>query len=101
MIITLETVRQILRETLGFESFTARFIERVMEDNNCETASISKKGTLTYNLEFVSEYASLSNELSNKLKKKNTAILTILFNGRNDCPEFEPFGEVIQLEDIT
>jgi len=46
-------------------------------------------------------YASLSEELSNKLKEKNLSILTILFNGRNDCPDFELFGDVIQLEDIT
>ncbi len=63
MKITLETVRQILRETLGFESFTARFIERVTEDNNCKTASISKKGTLTYNPEFVSEYVKTNKDL--------------------------------------
>jgi len=56
MIITLEVVRQTLREALGFESFTARFIEKVTEDPDCPTAAINKNGTLTYNPEFTTEH---------------------------------------------
>lgn len=56
MEITLPTVRDVLRKALGFESFTARFIERIIPDPAIETASISKDGTLSYNSSFVNEY---------------------------------------------
>ncbi len=46
MHITLETVRAILKESLGFQSFTVSFIQRVVEDNRCATAYINKDGTL-------------------------------------------------------
>jgi hypothetical protein len=45
-------------------------------------------------------YASLGNELSEELKKRKVSILTLLFGGRQDCPEFEPFGEVVQLDEM-
>ena len=45
-------------------------------------------------------YANLDNKLSEELKKRKVSILTILFEGRQDCPEFEPFGEVIQLDEM-
>jgi len=45
-------------------------------------------------------YASLSEDLSKKLKKQKVRILTILFDGKDDCPEFESFGEVVQLDDL-
>ena len=55
MEITLPTVRNTLRKALGFESFTARFIERIVPDPAIETASISNDGTLSYNPLFVNE----------------------------------------------
>lgn len=55
MEITLPTVRTVLRKALGFESFTARFIERIIPDPSVETAAISKDGTLSYNPSFVNE----------------------------------------------
>lgn len=55
MELTLSSIRTILRKALGFESFTARFIERTTPDPNVETAAISKDGTLSYNPSFVNE----------------------------------------------
>lgn len=56
MEITLPTVRNTLRKALGFESFTARFIERIIPDTDVETAAISRDGTLCYNPSFANEY---------------------------------------------
>ena len=55
MRITLEIVRQTLREALGFESFVASFITEVREDPDCPTAGIRKDGRLVYNPRFVAE----------------------------------------------
>ncbi len=63
MDITLDQVRQTLRKTLGFESFTAGFIKKVQHDDKCQTASISKNGTLRYNHEFVSKNIKTSEDL--------------------------------------
>ncbi len=46
-------------------------------------------------------YASLDDELSARLAAGSVKILTVLFGGKTDCPEFEPFGEVVQLDDVT
>lgn len=56
MKITLELVRQILRQLLGFESFTARFITKTIEDENNASVSITREGRLSYNPEFVEKY---------------------------------------------
>jgi len=53
--ITLSTVRQVLREALGFESFTAGFIRRIEEGEWCPTAAINREGVLVYNREFVAK----------------------------------------------
>jgi len=63
MKITLETVREVLRDALGFESFTAAFITSVTEDPGHPTAGISKDGKLCYNPEFVSRYVSSTEDL--------------------------------------
>lgn len=63
MKITLELVRQVLRETLGFESFTAGFVSKVIEDKNCPTAGITKEGRLTYNVDFVKKYIQSKEDL--------------------------------------
>ena len=56
MRITLETVRSILREWLGRESFIASFIKRVEETDSCPTACISADGVLQYGPAFVGKY---------------------------------------------
>ncbi len=56
MNITLATVRTVLRKALGFESFTARFIEKVTPDPSCGTAAISRDGALSYKPAFVEEH---------------------------------------------
>jgi hypothetical protein len=53
MKITLSTVRQVLREALGFDSFTASFIRRIEEAKWCPTAAINREGVLIYNRKFV------------------------------------------------
>jgi len=55
MKITLEIVRQTLRDALGFDSFTAGFISKVEKDQNLPTAAITKDGLLTYNPEFIAK----------------------------------------------
>lgn len=46
-------------------------------------------------------YADLNEENSELLHKANTKILTILFDDTNECKSFEPFGEVVQLDELT
>lgn len=63
MKINLEIVRQVLREALGFESFTACFITRVREDPGHPTAGITKDGTLSYNPDFLARYVTSKEDL--------------------------------------
>ncbi len=63
MKITLETVRQIIKEALGFESFVATFINEVREENSIQTACISNRGELFYNPDFVRNYVSCREDL--------------------------------------
>ncbi len=63
MKITLDLVRQILREALGFESFTAGFITQVTEDPGHPTAGITRDGRLRYNPEFVAKHVSCKDDL--------------------------------------
>ena len=56
MEITLQTVRETLRNAFGRESFVASFIKRVSSDENCSTASIDAQGVMRYNPSFVKEY---------------------------------------------
>ncbi len=63
MKITLETVRQILREALGFDSFTAGFISSVEAGPTHPTAGITKEGRLCYNPAFVQEYVTCGEDL--------------------------------------
>jgi hypothetical protein len=46
-------------------------------------------------------YGYLKQELSERLKKNKTVILTILLGDGKCCSEFQPFGDVINLENIT
>ena len=46
MEITLQTVRETLRNAFGRESFVASFIKRVSSDENCSTASIDASRVL-------------------------------------------------------
>ena len=63
MKITLETVRKVLKEALGFSSFTAGFITRIREDPGHPSAGITKDGTLSYNPGFVSKYVLCQEDL--------------------------------------
>jgi len=46
-------------------------------------------------------YAGLRVESSERLKQRRVCTLTVLFGGKADCDEFAPFGDVVQLADIT
>lgn len=46
-------------------------------------------------------YAYMDGEKQTALKKRGLRALTILFGGKGDCDEFAPFGDVVQLADIT
>jgi len=63
MKITLELVRQVLKEALGFDSFVASFITEVHEDKDHPTAGIAKDGVLAYNPEFVSRYVTCKEDM--------------------------------------
>ena len=63
MKITLQTVRSILSESLGRESFVASFIKSVEESETCPTASISSEGILRYNPTFVTKYVGCDEDL--------------------------------------
>ena len=63
MKITLESVRSILRESLGRESFVASFVRSVEENQSCPTASISSEGVLRYNPAFATKYVACDEDL--------------------------------------
>ena len=63
MKITLSLVRQILREALGFESFTGSFITRLVEDPKHPTAGITREGVLSYNPAFLKRYVACREDL--------------------------------------
>lgn len=63
MKITLDSVRSVLRDALGRDSFVASFINRVQEDPSCPTACISADGVLRYNPTFTEKYVSCSEDL--------------------------------------
>ena len=63
MTITLESVRGILRESLGRESFIASFVKSVEESQHCPTASISSEGVLQYNPAFATKYIACDEDL--------------------------------------
>ena len=46
-------------------------------------------------------YASLDDEHTRELTEAQPGILTILFGTKTDCPDLQPFGEVMQLADVT
>ena len=46
-------------------------------------------------------YAGLNGDKQAELKKRKLQALTILFGGKTDCEEFAPFGDVVQLSEIT
>ena len=64
-------------------------VARVILDKECDRAVI-----------FTDGYASLDDEHTHALTEAHPHILTILFAGKTDCPDLQPFGEVMQLVDV-
>ena len=56
MRINLETVREVLKDALGFDSFVTGFISEVVEDAHIATAGITIEGRLSYNSDFVEKH---------------------------------------------
>lgn len=63
MQITLEVVRQTLRQALGHDSFVAVFIKTVEETASVPSAAISADGTLRYNPDFTRRYVNCEEDL--------------------------------------
>jgi len=63
MQITLNLIRQVLKEAFGFNSFIASFITEVRPDTSHPTAGITKDGIVCYNPEFVSKYINCKEDL--------------------------------------
>ena len=63
MIITLNLVRETLKQAFGFNSFIASFISDVQEDSSHPTVGITKEGVIFYNPEFVSKYVCSEKDL--------------------------------------
>lgn len=63
MKISLAIVRDTLRETLGFESFTAGFISHIEEDKKVITAAIDREGHLHYNPQFIEKHVNSKEDL--------------------------------------
>ena len=68
-------------------------------DFDCIAESILEK-RLDKAIVMTDGYASLSENNQEALHERHVRLLTILFGGKTDCPEFEPFGDVLQLENI-
>jgi predicted metal-dependent peptidase len=69
-------------------------------DFDCIAQSIVERG-LDKAVILTDGYASLRAENSERLKQRRTCTLTVLFGGKTECEEFAPFGDVVQLADIT
>lgn len=69
-------------------------------DFNCIADSILERG-FDKAVILTDGYASLDDNKQTELKKLKLQALTILFGGKTDCDEFAPFGDVVQLDDIT
>lgn len=63
MKITLDIIRQVLKEAFGYNSFIASFITEVCESASHPSAGISKDGTLYYNPDFVTRYITNKEDL--------------------------------------
>lgn len=46
-------------------------------------------------------YASMKPELTEALRRQRARTLTVLFGGKQECPEWAQFGDVVQLEDVV
>jgi len=63
MKLTLETVRDVLKDALGFDSYIAGFITEVREDPSSPTANITKDGLLRYNPQFAAQHITCKQDL--------------------------------------
>jgi len=69
-------------------------------DFDCIAASILEKG-FEKAVVMTDGYASMNQDNQDKLRKAGVRILTVLFGGKTDCDDFEPFGPVMPLEEAV
>ncbi|GMW03698.1 MAG: hypothetical protein AMXMBFR84_48320 [Candidatus Hydrogenedentota bacterium] len=69
-------------------------------DFNCIANSIIERG-LDKAVVLTDGYAGLKPEQLEELRRRKVRTMTVLFGGKQDCPEFQPLGDVVQLEDIV
>ncbi len=63
MKINLETVREVLKDALGFDSFVAGFVNETVEDDRIPTAAITVDGKLSYNPGFINKHITCKEDL--------------------------------------
>ncbi len=63
MKISLETVREVLKDALGFDSFVASFVNETVEDDGIPTASITIDGKLSCNPGFIEKHITCKEDL--------------------------------------
>ena len=63
MNVTLQTVREVLRNAFGRDSFVASFITKVDANDNCATAGINADGAMQYNPHFVETHVTSPTDL--------------------------------------
>jgi hypothetical protein len=86
---------------IPFKALLAGRVETTFgTDFDCIAESIIERD-LDKAIIFTDGYAGLRTESQEALKKRHTQVLTVLFGGKTDCEELAPFGDVVQLEDIT
>jgi hypothetical protein len=69
-------------------------------DFDCIAESVIER-SLDKAVIFTDGYAGLAEEKQTELKKRKLRTLTVLFGGKIECDEFAPFGDVLQLGDVT
>ncbi len=63
MNITLQTVRETVRDVFGRDSYVAGLINRIEPSDTCPTASINADGVMKYNPDFVEEHITCKQDL--------------------------------------
>jgi hypothetical protein len=69
-------------------------------DFDCVAASIVERG-LDKAIVLTDGYAGLKPDLQDELRRRRVRVMTVLFGSKQECPEFAPLGDVVQLEDIV
>jgi len=69
-------------------------------DFNCIAQSLIDRG-LDKAIVLTDGYAGLNPDLQDELRRKKVRVMTVLYGGKQECPELAPLGHVVQLEDVV